>query len=52
MDDIDLNGKKLFLVAMYAEETVKRELEKEFNQYYKDQFYQYENFFVYFLFKN
>ncbi|MCI8831036.1 MAG: hypothetical protein HFG43_08640 [Lachnospiraceae bacterium] len=28
------------------------ELEKEFNQYYKDQFYQYENFFVYFLFKN
>ncbi len=31
MDDIDLTGKKLFLVAMYAEETVKRELEKEFN---------------------
>lgn len=28
------------------------ELEKEFNQYYKNQFYQYENFFVYFLFKN
>ena len=24
----------------------------KFNQYYKDQFYQYENFFVYFLFKN
>ena len=33
MDDIDLNGKKFFLVAMYAEETVKRELEKEFNDF-------------------
>lgn len=33
MDDIDLKGKKFFLVAMYAEETIKGELEKEFNSF-------------------